>query len=187
VLAWNGTAWAPAAPAAGGNAFTLPYSGTQSSAANLLNIENTGTGRAANFTGGAGTGVRGATAGAGTGVDAFASTASGTALRAGNASVSGTALEITKGSIRVAGAGKDTPTAAFWTELACWAQYIDNPHSNNNPDAIILATYVEKNQSVKTYIWIGYDAAAGKWMIKTDNKQDGFCTVQRVNILIIRP
>jgi hypothetical protein len=44
-----------------------------------------------------------------------------------------------QGLIKVTGAGQDTPTAAFWTVLACWAKYIDTRYSNGNPNAVIIA------------------------------------------------
>ncbi|MDF1504001.1 hypothetical protein [Roseisolibacter sp. H3M3-2] len=189
VLGWNGTSWAPTTPAAGGGTLTLPFAGSSTSATSLVDVTNNGTGRAGNFVSASGTGVRGGTHGAGVGVDGYASASTGIALRAANAYTSGTALEITRGAIRVAGAGKDTPTAAFWTEIACQARYIDSPYANGNPNAIILVTPRESNLDGKMLnAFVQYDAAAAKWMLKTDNISSyGYCLDRQVNVLIIRP
>jgi hypothetical protein len=196
LLGWNGTSWAPTTPAAGG-ALTFPYSATQSSASTLFDLQNGGAGRGASFASTGGTGVRGATLGAGSGVEGYASTTAGAGVRAWNFHAAGTALEITKGAIRVVGAGKDTPTAAFWTPIGCQAKYIDSPFANGNPNAIILVTprtpmYKEFTR-VPSSAWVEYDAAAGKWMLKSvhatsTNDEYNICVSDvAVNILIIRP
>jgi hypothetical protein len=165
VLGWNGTSWAPTTPAAGGGAFALPYSASQSSASTLLSLTNTGTGRAANFS---------------------SSSFSGTGVRAANTNPGGTALEIGAGAIKVAGAGEDTPTAAYWTWLGCEAKYINSAHSNGDPNAVILVT-VRSALGKSVRAWVEYDSAAGKWMLKSNNALvGGSCLGVKVNVLIVR-
>jgi hypothetical protein len=189
-LGWNGSAWAPTAAPAGG-AFALPYSASQSYAANLLEVTNTGYGRAANFATGSGVGVRGAaTAAGGLAIDAYAASTA-TAMRASHTSTTGTALEINGGAIRVTGAGNDTPTAAFRTQIGCVGKYINHPIANGNPNAIILVTGRSSgfDQSQPLTAYVEYDLSAGKWILKTNNKSSGggYCLTVEVNVLVIRP
>jgi hypothetical protein len=190
VLGWNGTSWAPTTPASGA-AFALPYAGTQTNPGTLLTISNSGTGRAAQFksTGGVGLHVQ-SDANAAVHGYATATTSWGVGLRAEHALTTGTALEITRGAIRIAGAGKDTPTAAFWTPTSCGAKYIDSPYANGNPNAIIVVTPRAPMGDDTGYkmpqAWVEYDAAAAKWMLKTSSVASGVCLSSGVNVLIIR-
>jgi hypothetical protein len=186
LLGWNGSAWAPTSPAAGGGALTLPFSGTVThdySAA--LRVANDGVGGVGGAFSGRNTGVSGRSS-LGVGVAGYGDW-NAVAIRAQHDNIYGVALEILNGAFRVANAGKDTKTIAYWTEMGCSAKYVDNPHTNGKPDAMILVTPRAPLAGGKVPVaFVHYDAAAGKWMIKTNNVvQNGSCPTVPVNVMII--
>jgi hypothetical protein len=88
----------------------------------------------------------------------------------------------------VANAGKDTKTIAYWTEMGCSAKYVDNPaHERQAGTRMILVTPRAPLAGGKVPVaFVHYDAAAGKWMIKTNNVvQNGSCPTVPVNVMII--
>jgi hypothetical protein len=193
LLGWNGTAWAPtAAPSAPGDGLSLPYAtSVNGGTTDLFSLTQYGTGRAASFSSlyGPGLYVRGS---AGQALHAYMSVNGGNsapAIKAEHAAAAGTALEITRGAIRVAGAGLDTPTPAFWTTLGCGAKYLESPYSNGNPNAIILVTPRSINGASFPAAYVEYDGAVGKWMLKTNSGAcGGSYNIQYMyNVLIIRP
>jgi len=87
-----------------------------------------------------------------------------------------TALEIKNGRIRVTGAGVGTPTAVF--QIAPGAQkcgidppaftFIDHPHTNFNPNAIIMVTPRDSNDGIAPGVlyWTGGGVCPNnKWLI----------------------
>jgi len=78
---------------------------------------------------------------------------------------------------------------AFRMEVSCIAKYIDNPLSNNRPDALVFVTVVGITPvGYATTAYVEYDHAAGKWMVKANIPNDGpFCAAQRANVLIVTP
>lgn len=130
--------------ARGGNAI---YSeGLASNGTGVWGVANNGTGaRGVYGNSSSGTGVVGRTTAAnGTGVEAI-----------GNGSNT-TALKITNGGIKVTGAGENTSTSVFthkasdsniyhatmpYNPKVFTATMIDNPYTNNNPNALLFITY----------------------------------------------
>jgi hypothetical protein len=111
------------------------------------------------------------------------------AIKAIGPASSGVALEVQSGGIRVNGAGKDAKTPAFWMDLYCSAKYIDNPHANGKPNAIILVTPRMPLSGGRVPVaFVHYDAGAAKWMLKSNNTVQGDgCTPVGVNVLVIAP
>lgn len=105
-----------------------------------------------------GTGARGVygNSSSGTGVVGRTTAVNGTGVEAIGNGTSSTALKITDGGIRVVGAGLNTPTAVFthvadnsniyhatmpYNPSVFTATMIDNPFTNNNPNAILFITH----------------------------------------------
>ena len=123
-------------------------------------------------------------------------------MRAEHTSETGTALEITKGAIRVKGAGLNTTTAVFWTRAADMAPSagssagiylltIDHPLANGDPKAIITAT----PRAVNSEAWLHasperftlrYNVGAGRWQIVVQYMDELLLTNRGWNILIVK-
>ena len=133
----------PQGPKGDPGVVTLPYSATMSATGNLFEIINSGSGVAGRFSAGSGIAL---SAKAVTGVGMHAASAFGAAaLKAEHSSVTGTALEVTRGGIKVAGAGLNTGTAAFVVKGPSGASGVhtvalDNPLINGDPNALLFVT-----------------------------------------------
>jgi hypothetical protein len=86
---------------------------------------------------------------------------------------SSTALEIRNGRIKVTGAGVGTPTAAFQIAAGtneCGFEgaftYVDHPHANFNPNALLFVTPVGEGASFVLLYWTGSgDCPSNRWLI----------------------
>jgi hypothetical protein len=111
----------------------------------------------------------------GCGVEGHTASPSGIGVRASAPAPDITALAIDTGSIRVLGAGLDTPTPVF-IHVAGAANtrgnrsIIDHPMTNDDPNAILIVTRrIPPNADVEDgnveSVGVGYNAQAAKWMI----------------------
>jgi hypothetical protein len=93
----------------------------------------------------------------GTGVVGRTTDVNGTGVEAIGGGTSSSALKINNGGITVTGAGQNTSTAVFRHKVSYGyggtpanvcdeehATWIDNPYTNNNPDAILFVTFNPK-------------------------------------------
>ena len=146
---------------------------------------------------GSGWGVNGTTV-SGIGVRGLATDPSGVGVRAIGSGTTGTALEVSNGSIRVAGAGLGTATAAF-VHIAGAANTcdlnsdffqtrVDNPFANGDPNAILFVT--PTHPEVSSYdprpFRVHYGNICGapdRWGIVWPPD----ITMERFNILVIKP
>jgi hypothetical protein len=111
----------------------------------------------------------------GCGVEGHTASPSGIGVRASAPAPEITALAIDTGSIRVLGAGQNTPTPVFIhvageTNTRGNHSIIDHPMTNGDPNAILIVTRrISSNAdlgdgSVES-VAVGYNAQAAKWMI----------------------
>ncbi len=114
---------------------------------------------------------------------------------------SSTALEINNGAIKVTGAGFNTQTAVFKIEKnatnTCGQgrrTVIDNPYSNNDPNAIVfvtpvsldpLGTEITYNIYYATSVGTGCESHLNKWVIVSDQFVETITV--RFNVMIIKP
>jgi hypothetical protein len=194
VLAWNGAAWAPAAPAAGGGAFALPYAGAASSAANtsLFKVTQQDAGFGGEFVAtGSGVGVKGASLGnAGVYGVAALNTSTSAGVRAEHAAELGTALEISKGIIKVKGAGLNTNTAVFMVDVSPKEEtsILDHPLLNGKPNRILFIAYNDSPFAIGTTnvtYAVDYRSDLGRWAIRHTIVPD--LALMRFNVLVIVP
>lgn len=176
-------------------AIEFPYAASLSTSTPLFSLTQTGTGTAAQFLGGSGVGVFGRSlSSAGVhGVAPFA-VAGATGVRAENGIATGTALEITRGAIRVAGAGVGTHTAAFKVVGPVGVKghfiEIDHPMTNGDPDVILSVTRMSVGQCHYQYgdLTILYNSN-GRWVLSYSHPDDAgvSCYRSAFHILVIKP
>jgi hypothetical protein len=171
---------------------TLPYSSTMSATGNLFEIINNGSGVAGRF--GAGSGIA-LSAKAITGVGLHAATAFGsTALKAEHSTTTGTAFEVTRGAIKVLGAGVNTATAAFVVNApsgmsGVYTIALDNPLLNGDPNALLFVTRrgaTNKEQLSGHVVFF----QSGTWYLRYKNETyiglEPYTPPPQFNVLIIK-
>jgi hypothetical protein len=133
----------------------------------------------------------------------------GTGVTAVGSGTNGTALRISKGAIRVTGAGLHSTTAPVFvheitTNNAVYSFFggnliysvVDNPYCNDNPDAILTVTghwkkfdtlFVPKPAVVMVVYdeWGNYSGPPGRWLIAAS--VGALELEQRYNVMIITP
>ena len=119
-----------------------------------------------------------------------------TALSVTGTGTLSTALEIKNGAIKVTGAGLNTNTWVFVTEKnpnnSCGARFaINNPYTNNDPNAILFVTVSDDRINMNAVPTIYYETnhpscsfLNNKWVIILPYNSD--LTV-RVNVMVIKP
>lgn len=192
---WNNVG--PAGPMGPAGMVKLPFDTTLSYTGPVLLVRNSNissTSSAAQFSGGAGRGVYGTSnSGAGVhGLTPFVGT--GVGVRAEAVPTTGTALEITRGAIRVAGAGKNTATSAFKTGFltltsGTHTMTLDNPLINYDPDVILLVTMGGVDDGALFGHYVYYQN--GFWKIRYKVDADGGLTdysppAGYFNVLVIK-
>jgi hypothetical protein len=184
----------PQGPKGDPGVVTLPYSSTMSSAGNLFEIINSGSGVAGRFSGGAGIAL---SAKAVTGVGVHAASAFGAAaLKAEHSSTKGTAIEVTRGAIRVAGAGLNSATAAFVVQgpsgsgmSGVYTITLDNPLINGDPNALLFVTRQGLSNRERLFShYVFY--VNGTWYLRFKNETalgwEDFNPAPSFNILVIK-
>ena len=137
----------------------------------------------------AGSGVLGENSGSGPGVQG--SSAGGPAgLFVGSGT--NTALAVENGGIRVVGAGGDTATPAFVHTVSAantcnsgYATAIDNPFTNNNPNALLFASPRNSYPVDVLYNWGG--CPSGEWVLVFADSSDQMLANEAWNILVVDP
>jgi hypothetical protein len=163
-----------------------------------LQVVDTGTGAGGNFTGET-NGVSGyATGGSGgaNGVYGQTQDTSGAGVYAAGASSSSPGLTIGQGTLRVAGAGVNTSTAAFvhvtTTEsisILTDGSQIDNPACNGNPNAILTVTYSNFGNAGVIILYnhvVGLTYINGYWYI-INQDESAMPVGLAFNVLVITP
>jgi hypothetical protein len=122
------------------------------------------------------------------GAGVVGSTTTGTALRGNGNGSSTTALEVNNGGIKVTGAGANTSTPAFRAVVTAGNRcagtdlYIDNPYSNNDPNAILIVTTYQYEEMYIAYSPPG--CPAGKWVIA---QPQGMSVGDSFSVLVVKP
>jgi hypothetical protein len=187
----------PMGPMGPAGMLKLPFDTVMSYTGPVLLVRNSNissASSAAQFSGGSGRGVYGTSnSGAGVhGLTPFVGT--GVGVRAEAVPTTGTALEITRGAIRVAGAGKNTATTAFRTGFltltaGTHTMTLDNPLINYDPDAILMVTMGEVTNGALNGHFVYYQN--GFWKIRYKVEADGGLTdysppAGYFNVLVIK-
>lgn len=130
-------------------------------------------------------------------------TGNGTAVRA-STGAGGTSLLIEGGSMRVAGAGINTQTAAFRHRITnasigggigsmCKLSKLDHPMLNGNPNAMVFITEVVTNlESAARTVPVATHYANGFWHLKAQGDSiitflEDFDVGQEFNVMVILP
>lgn len=171
---------------------TLPYSATMSATGNLFEIINPGSGVAGRFSTGSGIAL---SAKAITGVGLHAGSAFGAAaLKAEHSLATGTAIEVTRGAIKVPGAGLNSATTAFVVEgpsgmSGVHTVALDNPLINGDPKALLFVTRqgaTNKEQLSGHFVFY----QSGTWYLRYKNDTyiglEPYTPPPHFNILIIK-
>src|SRR5205823_8174653 len=114
-----------------------------------------------------GTGAIGVYGVAASGSGVVGTTTSGTALQGNGNGSATTALAINNGAIKVTGAGTNTATPVFRAIVTagniCGGRwfYLDNPYTNNNPNALLIITPYFWNSDSGDLISVTYLPPAG--------------------------
>ena len=182
----------PQGPKGDPGVVTLPYSASMSATGNLFEVINSGSGVAGRVAAGAGIAV---SARAITGVGMHAGSAFGAAaLKAEHGSATGTAIEVTRGAIKVPGAGVNSPTTAFVVKGPSGMSgehtvALDNPLINGDPKALLFVTRqgaVNKEQLSGHFVFY----QNGTWYLRYKNDTyigfEPYTPPPHFNILVIK-